>query len=226
MSSSTSTSVAASTSSLPAVIPSAQRHTLGIIDKNLSSTLDEVVDGLSTLKQLKLASYEHLAQQDRAACGTCGKRRKYFCYSCFEVIGDRDLVPRVTLPVHLDVVFYPSEIAGKATSLHAAVLAGKENVSVHTFPQIPKFTPGEAVVLYPTVDAVRVDEMAVEDLKRIKHVIVLDSQWQTVARMDAHESLEGLRRVKIRMYTTTFWRYQQVGPHCLATIEAIYYFYR
>jgi len=32
--------------------------------------------------------------------------------------------------------------------------------------------------------------------------------------------------VKIDEQKTLFWRYQDVGEECLATIEAIYYFYK
>jgi hypothetical protein len=32
--------------------------------------------------------------------------------------------------------------------------------------------------------------------------------------------------IKLEEYKTMFWRYQDVGDECLATVEAIYYFYR
>jgi hypothetical protein len=80
--------------------------------------------------------------------------------------------------------------------------------------------------LFPCDDAVFLDQIPDDEFRQIKRVIVLDCQWSVVKRLERHENLVGLRRVKIRNYSTTFWRYQSVGPECLATIEAIYYFFR
>jgi hypothetical protein len=80
--------------------------------------------------------------------------------------------------------------------------------------------------LFPTNNAVFLDEIPEDEFSKIQRVIVLDCQWHVVKRLERHENLAGLRRVKIRNYSTTFWRFQSVGPECLATIEAIYYFYR
>lgn len=33
-------------------------------------------------------------------------------------------------------------------------------------------------------------------------------------------------KVRLNSYETNFWRHQKVGKNCLATIEAIYYFYK
>lgn len=40
----------------------------------------------------------------RSQCADCKKTVKYFCYRCLKVVGmDRETIPKVHLPVHLDV---------------------------------------------------------------------------------------------------------------------------
>ena len=157
----------------------------------------------------------------------------------------------------MDIVFFPGEHTGKATSLHARVVSGADNVSVHMFPvcllssalslsfcvysefslvygffknyfvivfrlalqNVPQFDASTSVVVYPTDDALRCDQLSAEQLRKLKHVIVLDAQWHSVraysrcdvyhspttrvvltsqvARMDAHASLRDVPRVKL-----------------------------
>jgi hypothetical protein len=92
------------------------------IDDSIQS--DGLIDGLNILRNLKLGSFEHMATQERTRCSTCGQRRRYYCFTCYEVMGDRSAVPQFDLPVHLDILFYPGENEGKATSLHARVVCG------------------------------------------------------------------------------------------------------
>lgn len=63
-------------------------------------------------------------------------------------------------------------------------------------------------------------------MKSLKRIIVLDCQWNHANAMNSHVSLSNLKRLKIGTYSTTFWRYQRTGDSCLATIEAIYYFFK
>ena len=89
------------------------------------------------------------------------------------------------------------------------------------------------------------EDLSNDDFSKLKRVIVLDCQWHKVCfkphyvtllthtafttqanALHSHPNLAKLKRVRIHRYSTTFWRYQKVGPECLATIEAIYYFYR
>jgi hypothetical protein len=59
----------------------------------------------------------------------------------------------------------------KTTAVHAAVVA-PDHVHFHSFPEVPKFEEG-TVVLYPTKDAVGLEEMSVEELSQIKKVRML-----------------------------------------------------
>ena len=68
--------------------------------------------------------------------------------------------------------------------------------------------------------------MTQEEAKKIKKVVVIDSQWHKVHAILSHPNLNGMKCVKITEQKTTFWRYQKNGDAYLATIEAIYYFYR
>lgn len=110
--------------------------------------------------------------------------------------------------------------------MHARVLCGSEQVHHTTYPELPVFDAASDVLLFPAKDAVFLDELPSDEFAKIRRVIVLDCQWHQAKKLEAHANVAQLRRVKIRNYTTTFWRYQDVGDECLATIEAIYYFYR
>jgi DTW domain-containing protein YfiP len=91
------------------------------------------------------------------------------------------------------------------------------------FPDFPDYTEEEGTfVLYPSEGALSFEDINIP----VKRVIVLDSQWHKCFSMTSDERISNLPRVKIRNYSTTFWRYQKKGPDHLATIEAIYYFYR
>jgi len=64
------------------------------------------------------------------------------------------------------------------------------------------------------------------DFKAIRKVVFVDSPWQKTRRMLSDPKLTGLKCVHIDLQKTLFWRYQKCGDNCLATIEAIYYFFK
>lgn len=82
------------------------------------------------------------------------------------------------------------------------------------------------MLLFPGDDSVGIDEMSEEDFKKVKKVVFIDSQWHKAKSIFAHENIRKLKCVKIKSYKTLFWRYQYEDEHFLATIEAIYYFYK
>lgn len=94
---------------------------------------------------------------------------------------------------------------------------------MHEFPDHPDFDPADTVLLFPSADAIPISEL---DTSKIKRVVFIDSQWNRVNRILPDEKIARLPKVKITSYKTHFWRYQQEGADCLATIEAIYHFYR
>jgi len=197
-----------------------------VANSSSSSSSSSLIDGVAILDALQLASHEHLGDVQRSECPQCKQKRKYFCYSCGIALGDARLTPRVQLPVRLHIVYHASECDGKATSTHARVLCGDDQVTHSTYPDVPAFDAACDVVLFPSDDAVLLDELSDAAFAAIRRVVVLDCQWHVVKKLEKHASIAALRRVRIRSYSTTFWRYQNVGPECLATIEAIYYFYR
>ena len=49
------------------------------------------------------------------------------------------------LPIKLDIIKHPSEVDGKSTSAHAAILA-PEDVNIYTYPTIPDYEPKDRVI--------------------------------------------------------------------------------
>lgn len=177
-------------------------------------------------KDLKLASFEPLhALSRRTTCPKCLARRKFFCYDCYLPM-DRDPshTPHISLPIICDVIHYETEQQSKSTALHAKVVA-YDDVRIHRFPSdtLYDWDPEDTVVLFPSDDAVPVEEL---DFGKIKHVVFVECQWHNAHRILKDPRVARLKHVKIKNYETKFWRWQNVGNECLATIEAIYYFYR
>jgi len=175
---------------------------------------------------LKLASFEPLkALTSRSVCPKCNAKRKFFCYDCYlPLVKDPALTPHVDLPIICDVVHYATESQSKSTALHAKVMAG-DSVRIHPFPSetLHEWDPEDTVLLFPSPGAVSVKDL---DFKKVKHVVFLECQWHNAKRILAEPKIARLPHVKIHNYETRFWRWQNVGNDCLATIEAIYYFYK
>ncbi|KAJ4461502.1 putative DTW domain protein [Paratrimastix pyriformis] len=172
----------------------------------------------SPFANLKLAKVPENLR--RAQCPQCKSRKLLYCPEC--QIPLEPFVPRFDLPIHCDVIHHPQEKRTKSTAIHAAVLC-PDHVTIHEFPSFPAFDPTESVLLYPCPEARSLHEI---DLRRVKRVVFIDSTWQKAGSVLHHPTLANIPRVKIEAENTAFWRYQDVSPHCLATIEAIYYFFR
>ena len=86
--------------------------------------------------------------------------------------------------------------------------------------ELPEVNPEDTVILYPSDDAVQVDQ--IHNWSGVRNVLVVDSTWtQTRAVLDRIGSSK-FRTVKLNPdYQTTFWRYQDKPASCLATVEAI-----
>uniref|UniRef100_A0A182N4Q4 tRNA-uridine aminocarboxypropyltransferase 1 n=1 Tax=Anopheles dirus TaxID=7168 RepID=A0A182N4Q4_9DIPT len=95
--------------------------------------------------------------EGRSSCPVCGKSRKFFCYTCYvPVAGIESRVPRISLPVKIDIIKHKNEIDGKSTAVHAAILA-PEDVKIYTYPDIPDYREEDGVVLiFPTPTALTV----------------------------------------------------------------------
>eukprot|EP01133_Synstelium_polycarpum_P001129 gene1129-1291_t len=176
----------------------------------------------SWLKELKLAPSDHLHSLERTKCPQCNKKRKYFCYDCYIPFGDPALAPKIDLPIKCDILHYPTELLSKSTAIHSKVIA-KEDVTIYEFPDVPDYNVEETVLLFPSNESEFVRE---SDLSGVKRVVFIDSQWNTANRILRDPRVSKLRCIKIDMKKTLFWRYQKHGDAFLATIEAIYYFFR
>lgn len=87
--------------------------------------------------------------------------------------------------------------------------------------------PSAYVILFPDESAVELKDLPTEEFASIRNVIVIDGTWSQAAAINRTDPYCRLRRIKISPnLKTVFWRYQDLGEHCLSTIEAIYYFMR
>lgn len=87
--------------------------------------------------------------------------------------------------------------------------------------------PSAYVILFPDESSVELKDLLVEEFSKIRNVIVIDGTWSQAAAINRTDPYCNLRRIKINPnLKTVFWRYQDLGEHCLSTIEAIYYFMR
>lgn len=107
--------------------------------------------------------------EGRFDCTICNRSRKFFCYSCYVPVGDlKNVLPRVSLPLKIDIIKHKKEIDGKSTAIHAAVLASGE-VNIYTYPNIPDYGEEKGVVLiYPSVKSVTVAELFERNVRLCK----------------------------------------------------------
>lgn len=79
----------------------------------------------------------------RSACSKCSKSRKFFCYTCYEPVGElRGKLPAIRLPVKIDIIKHQKENDGKSTAIHAALLAAGD-VKIYTYPDIPDYSEAD-----------------------------------------------------------------------------------
>jgi DTW domain-containing protein YfiP len=161
-------------------------------------------------------------------CGDEGKNNnRIYCYQCLVPVGGL-VLPQVRLPIKLDIIRHPGEKKTKSTALHAPVLCGEDEVRCVEVPEIDSlgtFDPETTILLFPSNDSVIISEL--EHLEKINRVVVVDSTWQQARSVLNVPQLKSLRKIRLaNNYQTSFWRYQLHGEDHLATIEAIYFFYR
>ncbi|RHY84927.1 hypothetical protein DYB26_006501 [Aphanomyces astaci] len=104
----------------------------------------------------------------REECPGCKKSSKYYCVNCYVPIGAPStvLVPRVRLPLRVDILF--QDKIKKSTAPHGKVVA-PDDISIIPYPfpsqNPPQYDVKEAVVVYPSINAVVIDEL--EDLDTV-----------------------------------------------------------
>lgn len=182
----------------------------------------------------------------RTMCPKCKKSRKYFCYTCYIAVTElKDIVPKVKLPLKVDIIKHAHEIDGKSTAAHAATLA-PDDVTVYTYPSIPDYSPDENIVLvFPGKKATTLKEaiqnMMYEDKHKfqtpqsvknttdgylpITRAVFIDSTWNQCKGIHKDPKLQALPCVVLTSRLSQFWRHQNGSPRWyLATIEAIHQF--
>jgi len=195
---------------------------------------------------LKITDFSFLDSiSDRSVCPICSKRRKFFCYCCFVPMPELgDKIPRVSLPLRLEVVKHPKEVEGKSTAVHAAVVANSDT-TVRTWPDIPDYDANTTLLVFPCDTSVSLAQLAgdlkikeeeeeegVKVKKRAKYsmpydtIVFIESTWNQAHSIFIDERLQKLKRIQLQDYETHFWRYQRGKPTTfLSTIEAIYWFF-
>jgi len=176
------------------------------------------------LSRLKTSPYDALeALTGRSHCHLCNKSRKFFCYNCCVPVPELcGRLPRLALPVAVDIVKHPAETDGKSTATHACVVA-PDHAFIHTYPHFPDYGDQPGVMLvYPAEDALPLRELVARH--EIRKLVFIDSTWQQANGILADSRLKGLPRATLTSRRSLFWRYQRDKPDDhLATIEAIYY---
>ena len=78
-----------------------------------------------------------------------------------------------------------------------------------------------AVLLFPSETSSPLNELKREEFDKL---IVIDGTWRQAKAM--LKKMPTIRHVRINSHETLFWRFQKYSRNYLATIEAIYWFYR
>ncbi|CAG8504682.1 12529_t:CDS:2 [Dentiscutata erythropus] len=180
----------------------------------------------SPFDSLKISSTEILENiAERTHCPKCDKPVKFFCYWCYIVVGrDSKDLPRVKLPIKVDVIKHHKEKDGKSTVAHAKIIA-PDDVEIISYSQMPKIeNPDRLLLLFPGPNSKTLQEIPRSSFDKL---IIVDGTWRQASNMAKNNpELKNIRKVTIKPQKTLFWRYQNKDEYHLSTIEALYYFLR
>ncbi|EPZ33647.1 DTW-domain-containing protein [Rozella allomycis CSF55] len=171
-----------------------------------------------------ISSHDELRNtEDRHRCNVCGQLGKYYCKNTKCGVSYVD-IPKVRLPISLDIIKHSREKDSKSTAIHAK-LASPSETNIYLFPEedFSIDNPEETLLLFPSVDAKPISQL---DCEKYKKLIVIDGTWKQAKMMvkSNKEKFSKVQKVCIQQKETLFWRHQRVSKYCLATIEAIYHF--
>lgn len=78
----------------------------------------------STFDDLNLSLHDALLSCERVTCtGGCGKKRRYFCSECVvPLVNPPNAVPRVQLPLYIDILQSGAERPQRSTAQHVPLL--------------------------------------------------------------------------------------------------------
>ncbi|VIO89683.1 Uncharacterized protein BM_BM6749 [Brugia malayi] len=180
------------------------------------------------MERLKISDMNSLEGLKKQICSNCGRKRMYFCYNCKIYMPNVEkLVPRLELPVHIDIIKHPQEKNSKSTALHCLLLAPSsttlyESSNVPDY-NSPNYKQENTVLVVYSENASSVDDF-IKKRGAIKRFVFLDSTWFQIGGLKLLPQLQHLPVVTLRSYKTKYWRPQRgLSDYHLATIEAIYY---
>lgn len=180
------------------------------------------------LHKLKIDSLEPLEKiKERTACPSCKKGRKFFCPKCYICFADPKLIPKVVLPIHVSVLQHPKEKPERSSIIPIKFIS-HDTFDIYRGEELPKINmdPKNTVLLYPRENALSLAEYGKEALSKITHLVMIDSTWEQVNTYLKQPEIQALQAIKISAEETTFWRYQRVDSSNLATVEALYFFFK
>ena len=170
---------------------------------------------------------DRLTASKRVRCAKCNKKATIYCPYCYVPVQPSVPLPRVTLPLQVDMLHHPGEMLTKSTGVQGCVLS-PDFVHFYEHPDgVPQYDAADTVLLFPDDAAVTLGELDAElpgGLASIKRVVLVESTWARARAVLRHPNVAQLRHVKIPSRQTTFWREQEMGSEFLATLEAAYWF--
>ena len=142
-----------------------------------------------------------------------------------------DDVPQLDLPFKVTVISHPKEKKSKSSIIPSKIIAPSQVEIVSTTDAPVLREEGEpedsVVLLFPSENAKEMTQLSEAELKAIKRVVLIDSTWNQTRAYLRSENISKLKMVKIQTEKTVFWRYQTGElDTSLATIEALYFFFR
>ncbi|CAG9534309.1 unnamed protein product [Cercopithifilaria johnstoni] len=180
------------------------------------------------MERLKISDGNSLEGLKKQVCSNCGRKRMYFCYNCkIYMPGVEQLVPRLELPFHIDIIKHPQEKNSKSTALHCLLLAPSsttlyESSNVPDY-NLPNYEHENTVLVVYSENASSVYDF-VKKRGPVRRFVFLDSTWFQIGGLKLLPQLQNLPAVTLRSYKTKYWRPQRgMTDYHLATIEAIYY---
>ncbi|KAJ9066191.1 hypothetical protein DSO57_1011966 [Entomophthora muscae] len=167
----------------------------------------------------------------RFNCPSCQKKVKFYCYNCRLIVGPAaGLIPKVELPLPLDIIKHIKENDSQSTGIHAKLIA-PNSTNIINYPLSENYysEPEKCLFLFPSSDAVSIKEaMDTDGYDHFQRVVVIEGTWYQARQMVRDTpSLKAMKAITFsQAYQTVFWRFQKFDSTHLATIEAIYFFYR
>jgi len=154
----------------------------------------------------------------------CGKSRRFLCPQCRQVVADGPAagsvqkaadVARAAMPFAVDIVLHDQPEV--ATGLHLAALS-LGRCFKYPAEVLPKYDPATTAVLYPSPQAVPIQDVASE----LRTLVVLDCKWSRPVSVQ-HTALQHLRHVQLGQppSRSSYWRWHNEGAGMLCTLEAV-----